>query len=97
MVYVTEVGVIATYWRLDMKLKSRDVLRQYMKYRNVNVRELAEAAKVSRSTVGHLHSGKRKGCRPEAAAAIESALEAPSGLLFEPVVTNVSREVGSAA
>lgn len=97
MVYVTEVGVIATYWRLDMKLKSRDVLRQYMKYRNVNVRELAEQAKVSRSTVGHLHSGKRKGCRPEAAAAIERALEAPSGLLFDPVLTNVSREVGMAS
>ncbi|MCD4535683.1 helix-turn-helix transcriptional regulator [Nocardioides sp. cx-169] len=86
--------MIATYWRLDMKLKSRDVLRQYMKFRGVNVRQLAEQSGVSRSTVGHLHSGKRKGCRPEAATAIEAALQAPPGLLFDAVVTNVSREVG---
>jgi transcriptional regulator with XRE-family HTH domain len=86
--------MIATYWRLDMQLKSRDVLRQYMRYRGMNVRLLATAAGVSRSTVGHLHSGKRKGCRPEAAAAIERALQAPPGLLFDPVVTNISREVG---
>lgn len=97
MVYVEEVNMIATYWRLDMKLKSRDVLRQYMKYRGLNVRELAEQAKVSRATVGHLHSGKRKGCRPEAAAAIERTLGCPPGLLFDPVVSNVSREVGVSA
>jgi len=89
--------VIANYWRLDMKLKSRDVLRQYMKYRAVNVRQLSTLAGVSRSTVGHLHSGKRNGCRPEAATAIERALQAPPGLLFDATTTNVSREVGSAA
>lgn len=77
-----------------MRLRSRDVLRQYMKYRGLNVRQLADASGVSRSTIGHLHSGKRKGCRPEAAAAIEKALECPAGLLFDPVVANVSREVG---
>lgn len=76
-----------------MKLKSRQVLRQYMKYRKVNVRELATLAGVSRSTVGHLHSGKRSGCRPEAATAIEEALQAPPGLLFEPILANVQREV----
>ncbi len=80
-----------------MKLKSRDVLRQYMAYRAVNVRQLAGLSGVSRSTIGHLHSGKRNGCRPEAAAAIERSLQAPPGLLFNAITTNVSREVGSAA
>lgn len=89
--------MIVQTWRLDMRLKSRTVLRQYMAYKRFNVRTLADAARVSRSTVGHLHSGKRTGCKPETAAAIEEALQAPPGLLFEAVTTNVSREVGSAA
>ncbi|RLV56032.1 XRE family transcriptional regulator [Aeromicrobium phragmitis] len=86
--------MIVSYWRLDMKLKSRDVLRQYMKYRRMNVRQLAVASGVSRSTIGHLHSGKRTGCRPEAAAAIAEALQAPADLLFDATTTNVQREVG---
>ena len=55
--------MITQAWRLDMRLKDRTMLRQYMDYMDFRtVRELATAAGVSHSTVGHLHSGKRSTC-----------------------------------
>lgn len=80
-----------------MRLKDHRMIRQYMAYKDMNIRDLATAAKVSRATVGHLHSGARNTCKPETAAAIERALGAPPGLLFEAVPSRVSREVGRVA
>lgn len=89
--------MIVKEWRLDMKLKSPQMLKQYMEYKRLNIRSLAKTANISHSTVGHLHSGARSTCSPRSARAIEEALQAPPGLLFDPIPSNVSREVGSAA
>lgn len=86
--------MIVTEWRLDMRLKSRQMLLQYMSYKDMKIRDLATAAKVSRATIGHLHSGQRVTVKPATAKAIEGALGAPPGLLFDPVASRVSREVG---
>lgn len=75
-----------------MRLKSPQMLRQYMAYKRVNIRELARAAGVARATVGHLHSGARSTCSPKTARAIEEALQAPPGLMFDPIASNVARE-----
>lgn len=79
-----------------MRLKDRTMLRQFMGYKRMKIRELALAAGVSRATIGHLHSGARKTVKPATARAIEEALAAPPGLLFEPVASNVAREVRAA-
>lgn len=89
--------MIIREWRLDMRLKSPQMLKQYMEYKRFNIRTLAKAANISHSTVGHLHSGARSTCSARSAAAIEEALQAPPGLLFDPVASNLSREVRSAA
>lgn len=79
-----------------MKLKSREMLRQYMDFKRMRVRDLAKAAGVSRATIGHLHSGKRQGsCSPATARAIEEALGCPPGLLFEARSSKVTREVAA--
>lgn len=80
-----------------MRLKNRQMLVQYMDYKRLRVRELAKAAGVSRATIGHLRSGARTSCKPETAAAIEEALGAPPGLLFDPIASRVSRAVGKAS
>ena len=87
--------MIATGWRLDMRLKDRRMLQQYMDYKRMRIRELARAARVSRATIGHLHSGARNTCKPETARAIEEALGAPTGLLFEASSSTVQREVAA--
>lgn len=79
-----------------MRLKEPKMLREYMRYKRMTIRELAAAAKVSRASVGHLHSGARNTCSPRVASAIERALDAPPGLLFEARSSNISREVGAA-
>lgn len=87
--------MIRTEWRLDMRLKDRRMLHQYMEYRRVKIRDLAHAAQVSRATIGHLHSGARSSCSPKTARAIEEALGAPPGLLFVAQSSSVSREVAA--
>ncbi|WP_159096568.1 helix-turn-helix transcriptional regulator [Miniimonas sp. S16] len=80
-----------------MRLKSPQMLRQFMAYQDVNVRELAKAAGLGHATVGHLRSGARSTCSAETARAIEGALQAPPGLLFDPVASIVSRETARKA
>lgn len=88
--------MIRTEWRLDMKLKSPEMLHQYMEYKRMKVRDLAKASGVSRATVGHLHSYKRQGaCSPATARAIEEALGCPPGLLFVAQSSTVTREVAA--
>lgn len=71
--------------RLYMRVH-RKALRQWMAYRGMTVRKLADAARprMSSSTVGHLASGHRSTCSPETARAIERALDVPPGSIFEP-------------
>lgn len=85
---------MAIDWRLDMRLKSHQVLVQYMNYRQASVRLLADkvGGPQHRSTIGHLRSGARKNCNPDLARRIEEALQAPPGLLFDPQVSRVTRD-----
>ena len=88
--------MIREEWRLDLKLKSPEMLRQYMAYKGLNIRDLAKSAGVHRATIGHLHSGARGGkCSPDTARRIEQALACPPGLLFEARASKVSREVAA--
>lgn len=87
--------MIRTEWRLDMRLKDATMLRQYMDFKRLTIRELAHQAKVSHSTVGHLVSGKRRNAKPTTARSIEEALGCPPGLLFEAAASTVSREVAA--
>lgn len=75
-----------------MRLKSPQMLRQYMEFKRMKIRELAHAAGVSRATVGHLHSGARPTCSTATARKIEEALGCPPGLLFEAISSKVLRE-----
>lgn len=84
--------MIRNEWRLDMHLKSAQMLRQYMEFKDMNVRALAAQAGVSHSTIGHLHSGARNTVRPENARKIEKALGCPPGLLFEARASIVQRD-----
>ena len=89
--------MIHSEWRLDMQLKDARMLRQYMDFKGMTIRELAHRAGVSRSTIGHLVSGARRTCSPKTARVVEEALDAPSGLLFEGRSSKVQCEVASLA
>lgn len=80
--------------RFEVKLISATAFAQYMKHRGYTVRSLADATGAHRATIGHLRSGKRTTCDPAVARRIERVLDAPSGSLFVPSVSRVSREVG---
>lgn len=86
--------MIATERRFDVRLISADALAQYMKFRELSVRELAEKVGCSRATIGHLRSGHRAHVRPEWARSIERSLDAPAGSLFVPELSSVTRERG---
>ena len=75
-----------------MRLKSPVMLKQYMQFKGLTVRQLANAAGISHSTVGHLHSGARANANPRTARALEEALDCPPGLLFEARASKVQRE-----
>lgn len=87
--------MIRAEWRLDMRLKDAAMLRQYMEFKDLTIRQLADRAGVSRSTIGHLVSGERSNAKPQTARAVEEALGAPNGLLFEARASKVSREVAA--
>jgi DNA-binding Xre family transcriptional regulator len=85
--------MIRTEWRFDVRLISHEALAQYMTFREMSVRKLAEKVGCSRATIGHLRSGKADFIRPEWAKAIEKHLGAPPGSLFVAEVSSVTREV----
>lgn len=66
----------------------RQVLKQYLAYRGLSYKELADRCRprVAKSTIGHLVSGERTTCRPETARAIEKALDVAPGTIFIPRV-----------
>lgn len=86
--------MIVTERRFDVRLISPQPLVRYMKFRDINVRELAQMVGCSRATIGHLRAGTRTYCNAEWAARIEKVLVAPPGSLFAPEVSTVSREMG---
>jgi len=65
-----------------MKLRSREMLKQYLLMKGVSGRGLAAQAGLSHSTVNHLITGRRAGCSERTGRAIETALDCPPGLLF---------------
>lgn len=85
--------------RLYVRLISRQVLRDYMRFRNETNRSLADkcAPHAKRGIIGHLRSGVRNTCSPDTATAIERALNAPPGSLFVPEVTNGYQSTGRRA
>lgn len=85
--------MIRTEGRFEVRLISADALRQYMRFRGYTIRELADRAGVSRSTIGHLVSGTRSTCNPDTARLIAKALDCPVDALFVAKVSRVQREV----
>lgn len=66
----------------DLRLVDHLSLARYMSYRGFSVRTLADRTGVHRSTIGHLRSGKRATCSPQAAKAICRVLDLPVDMLF---------------
>lgn len=77
---------------LRVELRSKEDLRDWMEFRELSVRKLAEKAGISHSTVGHLHSGHYARCRPDTAARIEKALNCLPGTLFRVIESRVARD-----
>lgn len=71
--------------RLEVRLRSAQALRDAMQFSRMNVRELSLACGSvrHRSTIGHLHSGRRVSCSPALAARIEFVLRLPAHSLFD--------------
>lgn len=78
--------------KLNLKLVSPAGLCQFMEYRGMSVRTLAERVGCSHSTIGHLRTGERRYVRAAWAKRIEQALDAPRGSLFVVEVSSLSRE-----
>lgn len=77
-----------------MRLISKQAFRQYMAYRDMSNKKLAEAAKCSESTIAFLRStGKsaRNSVSPDTARRIEAALNAPPSSLFSAQVIGASQ------
>lgn len=71
-------------WRLNVRLKDRHLLADYIGPTGLNIsgRELARRAGLKQAIVGHLIGGRRQTCSKATAVAIERALGCPPGLLF---------------
>lgn len=80
-------------WRFEVKVIDRRILEHYIKFRRMSYAKLALRVGCSKATIGHLVSGHVKTTKKEWAAAIEEALDAPRGSLFEPSVSRVSEAV----
>lgn len=77
-------------WRFEVRVVDRRILEHYIQFRELSYAQLAAKAGCSKATIGHLVSGHVKCTRKEWALAIERALDAPPGSLFEPKVSRVS-------
>lgn len=84
--------------RLDVKLISPQVLRQYMEHRGYSLKGLADAVtlrgkKTSKATIGHLASGHVKTTHRKRALLIAEVLDVPYNVLFVEEVSIVQRDV----
>lgn len=77
-----------------MYLRDHRLLAKLMDFNDVSVRDLATRAGSTRSTIGHLRSGRRSFCDDALAKRIAKILDTPTDLLFEVRSSIVSREVG---
>lgn len=85
-----------------MDLISRQVLCQYIDYRDLSAQKLADAVThlgvpTSKATIGHLMSGHIKRTNPERAKKIAKVLGVPLGALFVDRVSTVQRDVPRSA
>lgn len=81
-------------WRLNVELRSRRLLLDYLKAMKWSQRRLAQEAGLGHAIVNHLCKGTRKRCSKATAAALEEALRCPPGLLFVESVSIVSASNG---
>lgn len=79
--------------RLFVQTSGKHVLRDWMKYRGMTVRELAFKTGASRGTIGDLRSGRRRSVSPENARKIAKALDVPESQIFTAATSTVYREV----
>jgi hypothetical protein len=79
-------------WRFEVRVVDRRILEHYIQYRGFSYATLAGKVGCSKATIGHLVSGHVRTTRKEWAKAIERALEAPPGSLFEVVLSRVSED-----
>lgn len=79
--------------RVDVYLRDHRLLVKLMKFNDHSVRTLADRVGSTRSTIGHLRSGRRGYCDDVLAKRIAKALDVPADLLFEVRSSTVSREV----
>ena len=82
---------------LDVRLHSAQSLAAWMTFRDISVRDLALRTGVSRSTIGHLRSGRRSTCSPALAKRIAKVLDVPVSALFAPRALRVARKPASAS
>lgn len=93
MIVREEQPVVVHEGRLDVRTIGPTVLRDWMKLRDMTVRELAFKVGCSRGTIGDLRSGRRRMVSPENARRIAKALDVPESQLFIAQVSTVYREV----
>jgi hypothetical protein len=76
--------------KLEVRLRSRQALKDAMAFNRMTIRELSDACGNPRyrSTIGHLHSGARTTCSPHLARRIEECLRLYPNALFELRVTS---------
>lgn len=88
---MTNHYAVRAEWRLNVRLKDRQLLVQYIGPTGLNIsgRELARRAGLKQAIVGHLIGGRRTTCSKATAVAIERALGCPQGLLFDETVSVV--------
>jgi transcriptional regulator with XRE-family HTH domain len=67
-----------------MRVRDVTALRAYLRLLGLSERELAIRAGLGHATLNHLLSGRRTRCTEYTASAIETALDCPRGLFFEP-------------
>ncbi len=85
--------------RLEVRLRSKQALRDAMTFNRMNLRQLADACgrPSYRSTIGHLHSGARNTCSAHLGRRIEESLRLYPGALFDLRVSDVSADIGHTA
>jgi|SRR5690625_1966834 len=84
--------------RLDVKLISPQVLRQYMEHRGYSLKGLADAVTLrgvptSKATIGHLTTGHTRVTKGKRARKIAEVLDVPVRVLFAEEVSSVQRDV----
>lgn len=82
-----------------MRLRDKDLLRQYMERRNITQARLARHAECSRQFIHMLlkplSEGGKNACTPKVAERIEEALDLIPGTLFEPKESPSERQNAS--